>query len=261
MNDQKEITDSSTEPRGGLVRREEGEKGPPAAPAFASSQQDSSLQPQDARAAAAEYGLGLFKGIIGAIPWVGNLLNEMMFEARSRLKQARLNQFFTQVAQDVNSLSEDKLDKDYLRTEEFSDFIEEVCLRVSRERSEEKRTYFRKVLLDAFKGGRQPDFSAAFLNILQEITVEEISVLSGYVWAYHRKAELQARGEKAEAQPVDYSQKEIAGLAPSDYRKVVQSLIRKGLLFDDSYGRWDATPYTFFQATDLGADFYKWLKD
>ncbi|MCC6216131.1 MAG: hypothetical protein IT376_14805 [Polyangiaceae bacterium] len=45
-----------------------------------------------------EYGLAVLKGAIGAIPFVGTAINEILFEARGRLKQARVEEFVRQVA-------------------------------------------------------------------------------------------------------------------------------------------------------------------
>lgn len=40
-----------------------------------------------------EYGISTLKGMIGAIPFAGTFLNEVAFEARSRIKQERVNRF------------------------------------------------------------------------------------------------------------------------------------------------------------------------
>src|SRR5215471_13023112 len=77
-----------------------------------------------------EYALGVIKGAIGAIPFVGTLLNEVAFEARSRVKQRRLEAFFGEVAQSVRELSEAKIDREYLASEEFSDLFEDVATKV-----------------------------------------------------------------------------------------------------------------------------------
>jgi hypothetical protein len=82
---------------------------------------------------AKEYGLSVLKGVIGAVPYVGTALNEIIFDARSRLKEDRLNSFFAEVAEEVERLSEESIDHDYLKSEEFSDLIE-GRLRSSRSR-------------------------------------------------------------------------------------------------------------------------------
>src|SRR5258708_4350845 len=75
-----------------------------------------------------EYALAMIKGAIGAIPYAGTLLNEAFFEARSRLKQARLEQFFTGLSAKVAQLDERVIDKAYIQSEEFSDLLGDADL-------------------------------------------------------------------------------------------------------------------------------------
>lgn len=46
-----------------------------------------------------EYSLAALKGLIGAIPYAGTLLNEILFEARSRVKQERVNLFIIEFSE------------------------------------------------------------------------------------------------------------------------------------------------------------------
>src|SRR5262249_42910959 len=101
-----------------------------------------------------EYGIGVLRGLLGAIPYVGTLLNEIAFEARSRIKQARLQAFVLELSEDIRRLAEDKIDKEYIASEEFSDLFEDVATRVARTRDERKRAYFRNVLVKGICGSR-----------------------------------------------------------------------------------------------------------
>jgi hypothetical protein len=215
-----------------------------------------------------EYGLSVLKGAVGAIPFVGTLLNEVAFEARSRLKQRRLEAFFKEIADALAQLSEDKVDRNYLRSEEFSDLFEDVGNRVSQTRDDRKRVYFRNILVKGILGQSVPDLSAMFIALLHEITVEELSVLKGYAlgvkWLRDKRNAARREGVKREValmKPVDWSQSTIAGFPALSYREILQSLIRKGLLFDDSAGRLSTPPYTVIEGTDLGAHFYEWITE
>jgi hypothetical protein len=114
-----------------------------------------------------EYGLGVLKGIIGAVPYIGTALNEILFDVRSRLKQERLNSFFVEVAAEVAQLREGTIAHDFLKSEDFSDLVEDICVRVTRARSASRRKDFRKILLDAFQGRSQPDLGPLFLDLLE----------------------------------------------------------------------------------------------
>jgi hypothetical protein len=209
--------------------------------------------------AAKEYGIGILRGTIGAIPWVGSLLNEVLFDARSRLKQERLNNFFIRVAEDVAKLKGDSIDRDFMNSEEFSDLIEEVCLRVARTQNEERRARFKGVLLNAFQGRTDPDFSTFFLDILSEITEPELTILQGFAKYLPAKAAHDRRGEQIDVGAIDYKNG-VWGFDGTTAKQLVQALIAKGLLADDSQGRWSSQPFTIVIPTELGGRFLDWLR-
>jgi len=205
-----------------------------------------------------EVAISVVKSAIAAIPFVGQALNEALFDARSRIKQNRLNAFFQSVATSVAALQESALDRDYITSEEFSDLMEDLTHRVANTRAHEKRERFRRVLLTAMQGRRSPNFEPMYLTILQEITEEELCVLAGFHHVYRER--LKRPNEDLGIAPIDYSASEIGGHAPHIYRTLLQSLIRKGLLFDDSHGRLSTDPYVVVEYTDLGMAFYEWLE-
>lgn len=207
-----------------------------------------------------EYGLGVLKGIIGAIPYVGPLFNEILFDARSRVMQRRLEQFVGELSQEVAQLKEEKIDHSYLQSDEFSDLLGDVAHKVAKTQDTRKFQYFRNVLLRGLQGQRTPDFGELYLSLLHEITVDELGVFSEYADAFDLLQGSRAKGVGADMKMLDYTGDAIQGYPIPVYRVILQSLIRKGLLYDNSYGRMNSTPYTFVEATDLGAQFYKWLK-
>jgi hypothetical protein len=205
-----------------------------------------------------EYGLGVLKGAIGAVPFVGTLLNEIAFDARARLKQDRLNSFFVDVAADVRKLSEDALDREHLKSEEFSDLIEDICVRVARTRAAHRRDEFRKLLLDAFRGKRQPDLGPLFLDLLERITEDELNVLRTFVAFDDGRREREQNGRKVEMGPIDYAAKPW-GLDQAATKTVLTALVSKGLAVDISHGYWGGKPLDRVVPTELGVAFHKWL--
>lgn len=216
-------------------------------------------EPASEPSAVREYSLGVLKGILGAVPYIGSLLNEVLFEARSRLKQQRIEAFFGELADGVNRLDENKIDREYLRSEEFSDLLEDVSFRVTQTRDERKREYFKTILLKGVCGERAPNFAALFTSLLHELTIEELKVFSGYAEGFEWLRDERSKGNEADMKPLDWTLDTIEGYTSVDYRRTLQSLIQKGMLFDNSFGRWDTKPYTFVEATDLGFTFYRWI--
>ena len=122
-----------------------------------------------------EVGVSAIKGAIGAIPFAGTALNEVIFEGRSRLKQERINNFILMLQGYMENVSESDTDFNYMKTEEFSDIIESVLIRVSNTRSLEKRKRFRNLLIGQITIQEKPKFSEHFLDIINQI--EEIQIL------------------------------------------------------------------------------------
>lgn len=219
-----------------------------------------SAQTEVLSGAAKEYGIGVLKGIIGALPYVGTLVNEALFDARSRLKQERLNAFFASVAESVEKLDRESIDHAYLGTEEFSDLIEDICLRVARMRSDQRRQHLRKQLLDAFQGRRQPDLGPLFMGLLEQISEDELNVLRTFVSFDKGRQEHEREGRKVDMGPIDYASKPW-GLDESAAKQVLSALISKGLATDNSQAYYDSKPLDRVVPTVLGVAFYMWLTE
>lgn len=207
--------------------------------------------------------ISIVKSSIGAIPWIGQVLNEALFECRARIQQERLNKFFTEVAADVSRLGEDKLDKEYLSTEEFSDYIESISRRVAENQNDGKRKQYRNVLMSAICGKRPPDLSSVFLSILNEITDMELSLFSK-IYATSKDLPPVAKPIEENIDDVricQFTKERILemGFEQSDFLVMIQSMIRKGILYDDGAGRFDTVPYEIIRISELGLRFYKYL--
>lgn len=122
------------------------------------------------------------KSVFGAIPYIGDLLNEVVFEHRSRIKQKRINAFIEEIMTSLESIDPAFIDVEYIKSENFSDFFESILKKASEVNSAEKI----KKLSDLFaKEIRQPycfSFKEYFLSLLVELSEKEIEVLY-----YHSK--------------------------------------------------------------------------
>lgn len=189
------------------------------------------------------------KGALGFLP-CGTLLNEALFEARSRIKQERVNTFVGELSSAVRVLSEESIKKEFLTSEEFSDLIEDIFHRVTRTRSEQKRGHLRDVLVAAIQGRHDPDFGPLFLGVLEQVTEPELRVLQGFSKFVNDGS--------MEIGAIDYKDG-LWDLQAPVAKQVVQALVAKGLLVDTSFGRYDAVPFTFVEPTELGRAFLGWL--
>lgn len=123
-----------------------------------------------------ELPISLARSIFSAVPFVGQLLNEVVFEYRGRIKQERLNSF-TQLLSDyfTNNL---EIDLKNLETEDFSDLLESVLKRVVQTKSIEKQKRLRDILVNKIQNPfTEIDNSEIYLDLITNLSEVEINIL------------------------------------------------------------------------------------
>jgi len=124
-----------------------------------------------------EVGISATKGAIGAIPFVGTALNEAIFESRGRIKQERVNKFIKMLQEFMDTVSEEDIDFEHLKSDEFSDIFESILKRIVYTRSEEKLKRFRKVLVSEMQNPSDTDFTETFLDMISRLEEVQIKIL------------------------------------------------------------------------------------
>lgn len=124
-----------------------------------------------------EVGISATKGAIGAIPFVGTALNEAIFESRGRIKQERVNKFIEMLQDFMRTVSEESINFQHLKSDEFSDIFESILKRIAYTRSEEKMKRFRKVLISEMQNPSDTDFTETFLDIISRLEEVQIKIL------------------------------------------------------------------------------------
>ncbi len=115
-----------------------------------------------------------------AIPYVGQVLTEICFDYRGRIKQNRLNRF-TELLFDY-FLENPDVDIEDIKTEDFSDLFEWVLKRVVLTKSEKKLERFRDILINKIeKPSYEIDNLELYLDLISNLSETEIKVLY-----YHR---------------------------------------------------------------------------
>ncbi len=96
---------------------------------------------------AKEIAISAAKSALSSLPWpiIGPVLNEVLFDYRSKVKQNRLN-IFTEFLI-AFFIDNPEIDPQSLKTEEFSDLFESVVRRVLQTKSKEKHARFRNILI------------------------------------------------------------------------------------------------------------------
>lgn len=200
----------------------------------------------------AEIWVSILKSAFGAVPLVGQALMEVVFDGRSRVKQDRINLFLKETA---DTIHREKVDYTFLKSDEFSDHLEDILIRAAKNNSENKRGYFKNLLVAAIHGERPPDLSRVFLDVLSEITDQEVLLLAKFYVISKQEPDSQNPLNLK----LDKERVESLGFDYKDFVLLLQSMIRKGLLYDDGPGRWGIRPHELIRITELGVRFYEYV--
>jgi hypothetical protein len=220
-----------------------------------------------------EVGISVVKGLIGAVPYAGTALNEVLFESRGRIKQKRINTFIEHLSSYMSSFNEKDIDFEHIKSEEFGDIFESILKRVAYNRSIEKLHRFKKILANQIISPKQTVFTETFLDLVQRLEEAQIQILDHYKKI--NKGEIEREKEITERGTVDGGtwggEEDVKG--PSDldakyfhldetsYKFFVQDLISKSLLFDDSINRIDSRPFEVLQISQFGMEFLNFLDE
>jgi hypothetical protein len=126
-----------------------------------------------------ETSIGLIKSAIGAIPFYGSAINEVLFDISSRIQQQRINNFVTQLTDQIKEIKHDKLDIDYLRSEDFYDLTRIIFESVVKIKSKEKQIALSRVYLNAIveKLDIEVDLPALFSKFIIDLIPIQIQIL------------------------------------------------------------------------------------
>ncbi len=207
--------------------------------------------------------------IFSNIPFFGTILDEVLFEYRSRVKQERLNQFVEEFEKYVRSMRTCEVDQKYLKSEEFGDIFESILRRVVNTASEEKVHRFKMILLNEMKHTYESDFKETFLDIAFRINEDQILILDHF--REIKGSELESSSERGAIESEDAGgegaraslgrERDLLGFDESKYLFYVQDLVSKSLLYDEYVGVYGgAKPYTNLRITPFGEEFLKFIE-
>ena len=199
----------------------------------------------------------MVRSILGAVPLFGTALNEAFFDLRARLKHERLIKFVEDLANIVRNLETEKIDTAYIHSEEFVDFLEDVLIRATKTRAEEKRKKLAAVLAGRIQDGEGTPFDDRFLDLLISLTEMQIRILDGHLRAAERREDSNKDVPDASA---EHRQPGFYGLSESRYRFLVQDLLAKSLLYPYVTSRGGLGPLQCLELTELGEAFLRFLE-
>ncbi len=167
-------------------------------------------------------GEDVIHGLLSLLP-AGGFLDALLFKRMEKSARQRLEELHLKFANDLSKLDESKVDKEYLKSEEFDVLLMKVVAKTIWEHSEEQRNYFRQLLLNSVT----VDFSK---NPLKETLLGIIGDLSpAHVKVLHAFAEGQLKDDSGFSLP-SRAYQVVEGLSELDAEAIGDDLIKKGLL-------------------------------
>tara|TARA_R110002072_G_scaffold7473_10_gene40187 strand:- start:2863 stop:3660 length:798 start_codon:yes stop_codon:yes gene_type:complete len=120
------------------------------------------------------------KVLFGIIPYIGDALDEVVFEHRSRIKQNRINQFVESFKEFYKSLNIKQVKIDDIKSEEFGDVFEAILRSVANNRSKHKIEHFKNILANQIQHANYTDFTETYLDIVSKLNEVQISILKSH---------------------------------------------------------------------------------
>jgi len=115
--------------------------------------------------------------VSSAVPWVGGPVSNVLGGISTGRKIQRVNDLLHEFSEDLRDFKSE-VSEEYVKTEDFEDFLEQTLRRTSEERNGEKRKILKSFLVEAVKNpGEQYDDQLRFLKLLENIYGDHIRVL------------------------------------------------------------------------------------
>jgi len=116
------------------------------------------------------------QNIASLVPTLGGPIANFFGGMAAGRKFERIREVLVDLAQDLADFK-DQLSEEYVKSEDFEDFLEETLRRVARERHAEKRQIYRHFLSEEVKAPLDYDSQLQILRALDELQLPDLAVL------------------------------------------------------------------------------------
>lgn len=117
------------------------------------------------------------RALINAVPFVGGSLDVIFVSKGQKLVEQRIYEFIKNLTEELNKVSEDKVDKKYLDSEEWFDVVIKAMNSAMKTRDIEKISWYAKILRGAVVVRDRNAFDPeAYLQVLTELSPNELRV-------------------------------------------------------------------------------------
>ena len=176
------------------------------------------------------------RALVQAIPSVGGTLDTLFAWRWNHIQRQRYEAFLESLRRHMERIDANRLDRDFLESDEFASLFIDVSSRVTREYETEKIHLFRNALVNSamseFVGNPLRDF---MVGLLSELTLAEVHILQ---IAGEKVQEPRVSDGSGFVEAVDIVE-ELPTLQLEQARALCRHLFSLGFFYDWSIGRWD----------------------
>ena len=197
------------------------------------------------------------RALIQSIPWVGATFDTTLAAEGTRLKRRKLEEFLVELKETMGKISEEKIDKEFLNSEEFYVLFLTILERIMKTYEREKIILFRNIFINSIKvQNADTYYKEGFINIVTNLSVLHVQILK-----YYFEREEIFKKERRNAPNSFTSQSAVMrkfNIKESQFEGFCNDLLRDGLLYDAGIGTWDYKRY-HYRVTNYASDFLKFI--
>lgn len=199
---------------------------------------------------------GLFDGLVSLVPVLGSAISSSLDTRAFQLFEENSRIFAEEIRTIIKNLNEDKLDKEFLETPEFTSLLLEILGRNARTHEREKVRLFSKAFI-AFstKEGSTIKYKEGFIRIIDESSIEHINILA---FIHNQLYSSQESDRKTKDCIPAYDIAIQFNTTTERVQAYCEQMIRYGLLRDWGIGRLDYEP-GMYVITGYGIEFSEFL--
>ena len=199
---------------------------------------------------------GLVDGGLSLIPFVGSAISSSLDARAFQLFEENSKRFAEEVRKLLDRIAEDKLDKSFLESSEFTSLLIETLARNARTHEEEKVKLFAKVFVGFVTvQGSQIHYKEGYIKIIDELSAEHIKMLA---FIYDRTNNPTETDEKLRDRVQSEEISTVLNITIERVSAYCDQMIRYGLLRDWAIGKYGYKSGSYAM-TGYGLEFSKFL--
>ena len=188
---------------------------------------------------------------------VGSAIDTLLSGEAARMQAKRFKKFVERVSEALKHIQEEKLDRQFLESEEFLSLFQNILGRVLESYEEQKIVLFGNIFVNSVKtDGAKVYYKERFINIVADLSVVHVEILKYYLEREETFKKENRKGAGAFTSLHSVSQR--FEITKSQAEAFCNDLLRYNLLYDDGIGK-VGYKRGRFRITDSATDFVNFI--